>query len=99
MAAPNADENRIDLDEYRRRSAKKGTKTLTLGGAEFTVPPLLLWPDEVAELAAAGKIVDAAKLVLGDDQWSEFSGLGGTATLLFQALEQHMGATMGKSAG
>lgn len=89
---------KINLNEYRARTAAEAQFEVELGdGPPFVVPPLAMWPDEVAPFAMAGKIVEAAEMVLGKSEFARFRAAGGTATLLFAALQDELGVDLGKS--
>jgi hypothetical protein len=67
-----------------------------IGGVEFTIPPPILWPDEVYTLQQTGEIVAAAHGLLGD-QYEAFVVAGGSAAKLMAGLDQMTGATVPES--
>jgi hypothetical protein len=88
---------KIDVNEYRRRTAEEASIELEFGdGDPFVVPAFALWPDEVATAAVAGDLPRSAELIMGESEWARFRAEGGTATLLFNVLEAE-GMDLGKS--
>jgi hypothetical protein len=65
----------VDLDAIRAASTEnEPTKTFRLGGQVFTVPPKM--PVYVGILMSEGKIQDALRTWLGDEQEATFAQLG-----------------------
>jgi hypothetical protein len=60
----------------------------------FVEPPQL-WPDEVGELAAEGKMTEVSKILLGD-QYDRFKAGGGSNAILNVIIAEHSGADTGK---
>lgn len=61
--------------------------------AEFRVDPPELWPDEVQDLAAAGKATEVTKFLLGD-QYEAFIDAGGSNAILNLVLTEHRGSML-----
>lgn len=85
-----------DLDAIRKEIAASGDMHLKVGGKEFTVPPVELWPDSLHEALAADDIVGAGKALLGK-QYAPFVKAGGGSSLLFVAIKRMQGVTVPES--
>ena len=86
MTAP----KKYDLKKVIEHELQK-TKPLviTFGDDSVSVPPAILWPDDVFTSSDA----DGARLILGD-KYVAFTAAGGTALLLFELVKQHTGASL-----
>lgn len=77
--------------------------TVTYQGIQYILPPADQWDVEVFEMAEAGSVVGATKLLFGEEQWATFkrTGENGRRTLnemmeLFQAAQADLGVTPGE---
>jgi hypothetical protein len=81
---------RYDLKQViKDELGKRAPIIIKADDVEITVPPAILWPDEVF-------IVDdvaGAKILLGDN-YDAFVAAGGTAPLLFSILAEANGADL-----
>ena len=68
----------FDLDQARAiRRDREGTSfNFLFGGEEYTCLTIKEWSLAVTELIALGKMNDAMRLILGDDQYDRFEAGG-----------------------
>lgn len=61
------------------------------------VTPPQLYPDNVLELTATGRVVEAAKILLSDDDYAHMVAAGGSASVFFAIANEAAGAEPGES--
>lgn len=89
-------EHRFNLQDYKATKEEEGAIYIDAGERTFRVPPALLWPDEVTELAAAGKVKQAAVGLIGQEEYDAFVAAGGTGSLLLSMVNDAMGVSLGE---
>lgn len=93
------EQHRFNLQDYKAKKEEEGAVYIDAGDRTFRVPPALLWPDEVTELAAAGKTKQAAIGLIGQEDYDAFVAAGGTGSLLLSMVNDAMEAGLGESSG
>ena len=73
---------------------QKSKATFEFKGETFFLPSPTSWPDEVIQEYDPVKI---AAMILGDDDYARFTGLGGSAMFLQRIVERLFGAIVGES--
>lgn len=87
----------VTLADYKQKKSEEGSFDI-IGdrGTVFSVPPAVLWPDDVQRLSAIGDLTGLAAAVLGEETFALFVAEGGSAILLSSLIEEHGGMSLGK---
>ena len=95
-AAEAAKDQSFNLDQARAiRRDREGTEfNFVFGDEPYVCLTVKEWPLEVGELLALGKMSQAVRLILGDDQYSRFES-GGASIGDVEDLVEALGAFSG----
>lgn len=74
------------------------SKQFRLGGQVFDLPHPSSWSDDTLEASAREDIVQACRLIMGDD-YDRYKEAGGNAMFLNKLVAKMFGAEMGESSG
>jgi hypothetical protein len=66
---------------------------IVAGEEKFTIDAPTLWPDTAFEAAAQERLVDAARILLGE-RYDAFVAAGGSAAILFMIVKESQRASL-----
>jgi uncharacterized Zn ribbon protein len=87
---------RINLEAWTLEKIEAGALEIEAGDRVFVVPPIQVWPDGASTALIDGRVADAIRLVMGDDDYQAFVDAGGSATMVATMLEETQGADAGE---
>jgi hypothetical protein len=88
---------KIRLSDFKDRKGVEGAIDVEADdGTTFRIPPPELWDDDVVDLLRGEKLVDAARLIMGGDNYDGFRLAGGSANLLMAIIKEQHGVDPGE---
>ncbi len=85
----------VNLYEFIARQVEEESIVITAGDRTFTIPPPMLWDDPEALREMGNE--EAARLLIGEDNWAAFTAAGGTASMVVHLVTHRAELPMGES--
>ncbi|MGE3811526.1 MAG: hypothetical protein AB7I24_08245 [Candidatus Nanopelagicales bacterium] len=87
---------RISLEAWKAEQIEESGLEIEAADRVFVIPPIQVWPDGASDALIAGRVADACRIVMGDEDYQAFVDAGGSGTMLASMLEQVHGASTGE---
>ena len=85
----------VNLDEFIAHQVEDDSIIITAGDRSFTIPPPMLWDDPESLRTMSNE--EAARVLIGEDNWEAFTAAGGTAAMVAHLVTHRAELPMGES--